>query len=74
MASSSDITEMKRYLLANGQCMNCPSSRCAQCVALYELLGRKSQSGTLSSNDITEIKRLIISNMPCTICMNSKAP
>ena len=74
MASSSDITEMKRYLLANGLCMNCPSSRCAQCVVLYELLNKKSESGTLSSNDMTELKRLVISNMPCAICMNSKAP
>jgi len=74
MASSSDITEMKRYLLTNGLSINCPSSGCAQCVALHEILSRKSQSGTLSSNDITELKRLVISNMPCTICTNSKAP
>ena len=71
MASSSDITEIKRYLIANGLCVNCSSAQGQQCVTLFQLINSKIQSGTLSSNDITELKRLILSNMSCTICMST---
>ena len=71
MASSSDITEIKRYLIANGLCVNCSSAQGQQCVTLFQLINSKMQSGTLSSNDMTELKRLILSNMSCTICMST---
>lgn len=72
MASSSDITELKRYLVSNGLCPNCSSSQEQQCVALYQLLNSKFQCGTLTSSEMTEMKRLILSNMSCTICMSSQ--
>jgi hypothetical protein len=71
MASSSDITEIKRYLIANGLCVNCSSAQGQQCVTLFQLINSKMQSGTLSSNDMTELKRLILSNMSCVICMST---
>jgi hypothetical protein len=71
MASSSDITEIKRYLIANGLCVNCSSAQGQQCVTLFQLVNSKMQSGTLSSNDMTELKRLILSNMSCAICMST---
>ena len=71
MASSSDITELKRYLIANGLCVNCSSAQGQQCVTLFQLINSKMQSGTLSSNDMTELKRLIVSNMSCAICMST---
>jgi hypothetical protein len=71
MASSSDITELKRYLIANGLCVNCSTAQGQQCVTLYELINRKLQLGTILSNDLTELKRLILSNMSCTICMST---
>jgi hypothetical protein len=71
MASSSDITEIKRYLLANGLCANCLISQGQDCVNLYALVNSKLQAGTISSNDLTELKRLILSNMSCAICMST---
>ena len=71
MASSSDITEIKRYLIANGLCVNCSSAQGQQCVTLFQLINSKMQSGTLPSNDMTELKRLILSNMSCTNCMST---
>jgi|LakMenE01Jun11ns_1017448.scaffolds.fasta_scaffold6298868_1 hypothetical protein len=71
MASSSDMTEIKRYLLANGLCANCSIAQGQDCVNLYALVNSKIQAGTLSSNDLTELKRLILSNMSCTICMST---
>ena len=71
MASSSDITEIKRYLIANGLCVNCSSAQGQQCVTLFQLINSKMQSGTLSSNDMTELKRLILSNISCVICMST---
>ena len=72
MASSSDITELKRYLVSNGLCPNCSSSEEQQCVALYQTLNTKFQYGILTPNEMTEMKRLIVSNMSCTICMSSQ--
>ena len=72
MASSSDITELKRYLVSNGFCINCSTSQTQQCQTLYDLLNTKIQSGRLSSTDIIELKRLILSNMSCTICMTTQ--
>ena len=71
MASSSDITEIKRYLIANGLCVNCSSAQGQQCVTLFQLINSKMQLGRLSSNDMTELKRLILSNMSCVICMST---
>jgi len=71
MASSSDITEIKRYLLANGLCANCAVAQGQNCVTLYTLVNSKLQAGTISSNDLTELKRLILSNMSCAICMST---
>jgi hypothetical protein len=73
MASSSDITEIKRFLISNGLCTNCSVTQEQQCVALYQLLNSKFKCGTLSSNDMSEMKRLILSNMSCMICMNSES-
>jgi hypothetical protein len=71
MASSSDITEIKRYLTANGLCANCAVAQGQNCVTLYALVNSKVQSGTISSNDLTELKRLIVSNISCEICMST---
>ena len=72
MASSSDITELKRYLVANGLCANCAAAQGQDCVSLYTLANRiYTLAGTISSNDLTELKRLILSNMSCTICMST---
>lgn len=72
MASSSDITELKRFLVSNGLCPNCSSSQGQQCVALYQTINSKFQCGTLTPSEMTEMKRLIVSNMSCTICMSSQ--
>lgn len=72
MASSLDITELKRFLVSNGLCPNCSSSQEQQCIALYQILNSKFQCGTLIPNEMTEMKRLILSNMSCTICMSSQ--
>jgi hypothetical protein len=71
MASSSDITEIKQYLFANGLCANCASEQGQQCVSLYQLLNSKFPPGTLTSGAVTEMKRLILSNISCTICMST---
>ena len=71
MASSSDITEVKRFLVSNGLCANC-SSQEEQCVGLYQQLNSKFKCGTLTASEMTEMKRLILSNMSCVICMSSK--
>ena len=68
MASSSDITELKRYLLSLGLCTNCSNPSGPQCAALYQTLQTRFQSGTLTSSQITEIKRLLLSNISCIIC------
>ena len=69
MASSSDLTEINRYLIANGLCVNCSNAQSQDCTAIYQLLNSKFQSGSLSSTELTEIKRLILSNLPCTVCI-----
>ena len=67
MASSSDITEVKRFVVSNGVCVNCSEG----CVGLYETLS-KFKCGGLTGSEITEMKRLILSNMLCVICMSCK--
>ena len=74
MASSSDITEIKRYLTSNGLCANCSVAQGQDCTTLYQMVNSKIQSGTLSSTDITELKRLILSNLPCMFCIGSQGP
>ena len=66
MALSSDITEVKRFVVSNGVCVNCSEV----CVGLYE--NSKFQCGGLTGSEITEMKRLILSNMLCVICMSCK--
>lgn len=66
MASSSDITEVKRFIVSNVLCVNCSEG----CVGLYE--NSKFKCGGLRGSEITEMKRLILSNMLCVICMSSQ--
>jgi hypothetical protein len=72
MASSSDLTEIRRYLTSNGLCANCSNGQGQDCTTLYQMVNSKMQSGALSSTDLTEIKRLILSNLPCTLCIGSQ--
>ena len=74
MASASDITEIKTYLISNGLCANCANTQGQNCVSLYGQLNSKYPSGTLTPGMLSEMKRLIQSNMMCVICMSSQNP
>ena len=74
MASSSDITEIKTYLISNGLCANCSNTQGQNCVSLYGQLNSKYPPGTLTPGMLSEMKRLIQSNMMCAICMSSQNP
>lgn len=66
MASSSDMTEVKRFVVSMGLSENCVGSVCV----LYETIN--SRICGMTASEITEMKRIILSHMPCMICMSSQ--
>jgi hypothetical protein len=74
MASSSDLTELKSYLISNGLCANCGNTASQNCISLYQQLNSKYPPGSLTPGQLTEMNRLIQSNMMCVICMSSQNP